>query len=54
VIAFRALPGTASPHAIHNVAGQIGKDQYDSHLSPGGIYVIRRACQALPCFLVHY
>jgi hypothetical protein len=54
VIAFRALPGTVSPHAIHNVAGQIGKDQYDSHVSPGVIYVIRRACQALPCFLVHY
>jgi hypothetical protein len=53
VIAFRALPGAVSTTAIHSPAGAIGRDKFDSYRS-GGVFVIRRTCQALPCFLVHY
>jgi len=53
IIAFRALPGTISFHAQHHAPSIIGVDEFDSHFS-GTIYVIRRACQTLPCFLVHY
>ena len=53
LIAFRALPGNTDASAMHHQAGRIGVDQFDSCLS-GGTYVIRRSCQALPCFLVHF
>jgi hypothetical protein len=53
VIAFRALPGTITFQAQHSVPGPVGVDMYDSHCS-GTVYVIRRPCQTLPCFLVHY
>jgi hypothetical protein len=53
IIAFRALPGTISYQAQYTVPAPIGMDLYDSHCS-GTVYVIRRPCQTLPCFLVHY
>jgi hypothetical protein len=53
LIAFRALPGDTDGGSMHNQAGRIGLDKFDSVLS-GGTYVIRRSCQALPCFLVHF
>lgn len=53
VIAFRALPGNVSLAPIHGAAGPIGTEMFDSHES-SGTYVIRRSCQALPCFLVHF
>ena len=54
MIAARILPGTvcySSP--IFGEAGEIGLDEFDSYLTDG-IYVVRRACQVLPCFVIHY
>jgi hypothetical protein len=53
VICFRALPGMISRRPIAQAAGPIGVDAYDSHESEE-VYVIRRSCQTLPCFLIHY
>jgi len=54
VIALLSLPGTVSSTPIHKMADKIGSETYDSYRSEGAIYVIRRSCQTLPCFLVHY
>jgi hypothetical protein len=55
LIAMRALPGTVSKVTMRAgiVAGEIGVDEYDSIVS-GVTYVIRRPCQTLPCFLIHF
>lgn len=59
MIAFRALPGTISNRHLYGVAGAIGFDSFDSYadwttISSDGVYVLRRSCQALPCFLIYY
>jgi hypothetical protein len=53
VIAFRALPGKVSSTAISTAPGEIGYDEFDSHVS-NDVYVIRRACQTLPCFQIFF
>jgi len=54
VIALLSLPGTVSSTPIAKAADKIGWETYDSYRSEEAVYVIRRACQTLPCFLVHY
>ena len=59
MIAFRALPGTISKSHLYGVAGAIGFDSFDSYaqrdyVSSDGVYVLRRSCQALPCFVIYY
>jgi hypothetical protein len=54
---MRALPGNVSPTRIHAVAGSIEQDSWDSYyenLNQVDTYVIRRAYQTLPCFVIHY
>ena len=54
MIGARILPGTvcySSP--IFGEAGEIGLDEFDSYYTDG-LYVVRRACQVLPCFVIHY
>jgi hypothetical protein len=53
VIAFRALPGKVSSSTIYTAPGEIGYLEFDSYVSDG-IYVIRRACQTLPCFQIFF
>ena len=53
MIALRALPGNVSKQYLYGPAGAIGNDEFDSYCS-GPVYVIRRACQVLPCFLIYY
>ena len=53
LICMRALPGKVSDCQISTPAGPIGENECDSYAS-GGTYVIRRACQTLPCFVVHF
>lgn len=53
MIAMRAIPGTRSETPLYGAAGEIGVDPFDSH-SANGIYVIRRSCQTLPCFTIHF
>jgi hypothetical protein len=54
MIALRCLPGRISDNAkLFGKAGNIGVDEFDSYCN-GGTYVIRRACQTLPCFVIYY
>jgi hypothetical protein len=54
MIAVRILPGTVcSSNVLYGEPGAIGKEDYDSYLS-SGVYVVRRSCQVLPCFVVYY
>jgi len=53
VIAFRALPGKVNSVAMHTAPGDIAHNEFDSYLS-NEIYVIRRACQTLPCFQIFF
>jgi len=53
MIALRALPGKISNTQMHEAAGEIGNDAFDSYLV-NGTYVIRRSCQTLPCFVIYY
>jgi hypothetical protein len=54
MIAVRVLPGTVSTsRPLFGEAGVIGKDEFDSYFADG-VYVIRRSCQVLPCFVIHY
>lgn len=52
---MRALPGRVSKVTmkVGVVAGDIAVDEYDS-IQSGIVYVIRRSCQTLPCFLIHF
>jgi len=55
MIAVRALPGTvATSTHLFGAAGPIGTDEFDSSVYDDGVYVIRRSCQVLPCFVIHY
>jgi hypothetical protein len=55
VIALLALPGIVSNRRLEgSIENQIGKDAFDSYRGGDGIHVIRRSCQTLPCFLVHF
>ena len=53
MIAVRALVGKVSDKPMYGPAGDIGVDAYDSY-HRGQAYIIRRSCQALPCFLIYY
>lgn len=53
MIAVRARPGNIGSTAMYGAAGTIGVDQYDSYVS-GDTYVLRRPCQALPCFIIYF
>ncbi len=54
MIAVRILPGTiCSTNPLYGEPKAIGTEEYDSYLS-GGVYVVRRSCQILPCFVVYY
>jgi hypothetical protein len=52
---MRALPGRVTKFGMKGgiVAGDIGVDEFDS-IASGVVYVIRRSCQTLPCFLIHF
>jgi hypothetical protein len=55
VIALLALPGNVSERRLEgSLENEIGKDVFDSYRGGDGIHVIRRSCQTLPCFLVHF
>jgi len=57
VIAFLALPGNGNQKRLDEWVGgvnEIGREAFDSYCGTDGIHVIRRSCQTLPCFLVHY
>ena len=55
MIAVRVLPGTvATSTHLFGEAGPIGTDEFDSSRYDDGVYVIRRSCQVLPCFVIHY
>jgi hypothetical protein len=56
-ICMRALPGSSSNTAIMDQAGPIDYAGYDSIFGQkDGVstYVIRRASQTLPCFVIYY
>lgn len=54
MIGARVLPGTVCYlNPLFGEAGEIGSDEFDSYFS-GGVYVVRRACQVLPCFVIYY
>jgi hypothetical protein len=53
MIAVRALPGKVGGKAMYGAAAAIGSDADDSYQARDA-YVIRRSCQALPCFLIYY
>lgn len=53
MIAMRAIPGTRSETPLYGAAGEIGIDPFDSY-SVNDIYIIRRSCQTLPCFVIHF
>ena len=57
MIAMRVLPGTVAARTdLFGAAGPIGTDEFDSSRYDDGVpvYVIRRSCQVLPCFVIHY
>ena len=57
LICMRALPGSSSPTTLMEQAGPIDFKDYDSYFGQkAGVktYVIRRACQTLPCFVIYY
>ena len=57
LLACRALPGVSSGKNLgrrrKGVEKIDGRVKYDSFCS-GDVFVIRRSCQILPCFLIHY
>lgn len=53
MIAVRALPGKVGTKPMYGAAKAIGTDADDCYQARDA-YVIRRSCQALPCFLVYY
>jgi len=57
LICMRALPGDESSGILMDHAGKIDSGEYDSYFGQrDGVstYVIRRSCQTLPCYLIHY
>lgn len=55
LIALRTITGVSSAQAIWEEADWIGNEKYDSYYDKRDkTYVIRRAAQTLPCFLVHF
>jgi len=54
LLACKALPGvTSNKNLGRKVVGKIGSAKFDSY-SAGGVFVIRRSCQLLPCLVIHY
>jgi hypothetical protein len=54
LITFRTLFGKVSQRPLKGIPSSIGGDKYDSYTDGNGTHVIRRACQTLPCFLIHF
>jgi hypothetical protein len=53
MIGVRVLIGRVSTSPMYRATGAIGTDSHNSY-HRGDAYVIRRSCQALPCFLIYY
>ena len=54
MIGVRVLPGTICKiNPLFGEAGEIGLDEFDSYFADG-VYVVRQACQVLPCFVIYY
>lgn len=54
LLGCRALPGVTSKKSLGTKkVGKIGSAKFDSY-SMAGVVVIRRSCQLLPCFVIHF